>query len=204
MPSAPAAETVVQLRNKSGAGFLDCKKALEETGGDMDKAIELLRKKGLAGAAQKAGRITKDGSVVSYIHHGGKVGVLVEINCETDFVAKTDDFQNLTRDIAMQIAAANPKWVKPEDVPADVVAREQEIYKQQAANSGKPAAALEKIIQGKLSKFYSDFCLTDQIFVKDSSGSTKVKDAVNQVISKVGENITIRRFARYQVGEEVS
>lgn len=204
MPSAPAAETVVQLRNKSGAGFLDCKKALEETGGDMDKAIELLRKKGLAGAAQKAGRITKDGSVVSYIHHGGKVGVLVEVNCETDFVAKTDDFQNLTRDIAMQIAAANPKWVTPEDVPADVVAREQEIYKQQAANSGKPAAALEKIVQGKLSKFYSDFCLTDQVFVKDSSGSTKVKDAVSQVIAKVGENITIRRFARYQVGEEVS
>lgn len=200
MPSP--AETIAQLRSKCGAGFLDCKKALDETSGDMEKAVDLLRKKGLAGAAQRASRATKDGVIVSYIHHGGKVGVLLELNCETDFVAKIAEFQELSRELAMQVAAASPQWMKPEDVPREVVAKWQEIYKEQAAKLGKPAVALEKIVTGKMAKFYSDFCLLEQASVRDSSGKTAVKDMVAKVAASTKENITVRRFVRFQIGEE--
>lgn len=194
-------QDVARLRQMTGAGFLDCKKALAECGGDMDKAKDLLRTKGLAGASAKAVRATSEGRLASYVHHSGKVGVLLELNCETDFVAKTPEFQELAKELALQVAAAKPRWVKREEVPADVMEKEKEIYRQQAATLGKPAAATEKIVEGKLSKFYSDFCLMEQVSIRDTSGKTKVSDQVTQAVAKLGENITVRRFSRFEVGE---
>lgn len=196
-------QLVLDLRNKTGAGFLDCQKALRETNGDLTKAVEALRKKGLATAASKMGRVTKEGVIQAYIHHGGKIGVMIELNCETDFVARTEDFQSLAKELAMQVAAANPRWVRREDVPAEIIAKEKEIYAEQAKASGKPPQAIEKMLEGKLQKFYSETCLLDQASVRDTSGNTRVSDLVAQISAKVGENVSVRRFTRYQVGEEI-
>ncbi len=193
------ANLVKELREKTGAGMMDCKKALAETSGDFEKAIEYLRKKGIASAAKKAGRATKEGAVASYIHGEGKVGVLVEINCETDFVARTDQFRDFVKDVAMHIAAAAPQWVRPEEVPAEVIAKEKEIAIAQMQSSGKPANVLEKIAEGKINKFYEDTCLMNQAFVKDPN--KKIDQLLKETIAALGENITIRRFARFVLGE---
>jgi elongation factor Ts len=198
---ASAAEMVRELRDRTGAGVMDCKAALDATKGDMQGAVEFLRKKGLADAAKKAHREARDGSVVSYIHPGGKIGVLVEVNCETDFVARTDDFQQLVKDVAMQVAAANPVYVAREQVPAAVVDAEREIYRAQMADQKKPAQVLDKIIEGKLEKFFAEQCLLEQPFIKDATGKTRVKDLVDQATSKMGERVVVKRFARFQVGE---
>jgi len=198
---ASSAEQVKELRERTGAGVMDCKAALEASKGDMQGAIEHLRKKGLADAAKKAHREAKDGVVASYIHPGGKIGVLVEINCETDFVARTDDFQQLVKDVAMQVAAANPSYVSREDVPGAVVEKEREIYQQQMADQKKPPQVVDKIIEGKLEKFYAESCLLEQPFIRDASGKTRLKDMVDQSTSKMGERIVVKRFARFQVGE---
>ena len=198
---ASSAEQVKELRECTGAGVMDCKAALEASKGDMQGAIEHLRKKGLADAAKKAHREAKDGVVASYIHPGGKIGVLVEINCETDFVARTDDFQQLVKDVAMQVAAANPSYVSREDVPGAVVEKEREIYRQQMADQKKPPQVVDKIIEGKLEKFYAESCLLEQPFIRDASGKTRLKDMVDQSTSKMGERIVVKRFARFQVGE---
>jgi elongation factor Ts len=180
---------------------MDCKAALDATKGDMQGAVEFLRKKGLADAAKKAHREARDGSVVSYIHPGGKIGVLVEVNCETDFVARTEDFQQLVKDVAMQVAAANPVYVAREQVPVAVVDAEREIYRAQMADQKKPAQVLDKIIEGKLEKFFAEQCLLEQPFIKDATGKTRVKDLVDQATSKMGERVVVKRFARFQVGE---
>jgi len=180
---------------------MDCKKALAETGGDTQKAFDYLRLKGLAAAAKKADRAASDGAVGAYVHAGGKIGVLVEINCETDFVARTDDFQQLVKDVAMQVAAANPLYVAREHVPGNMVEKEREIYREQMADQKKPAQVLDKIIEGKLEKFYTETCLLEQPFIKDSSGKTKMKDLVDQATAKLGERVLVKRFARFQVGE---
>jgi elongation factor Ts len=193
------ANLVKELREKTGAGMMDCKKALTEAGGDLVKAEEILRKKGLSAAAKKSSRAATEGAVASYIHMGGKIGVLVEVNCETDFVARTDGFQALVKDIAMQIAAAAPQWVRREEVPADVVAKELEIAKAQMRDQKKPEAILEKIAQGKLEKFYEQTCLLDQPFVKEDK--KKIHEVVTDAIAKIGENIQVRRFVRYALGE---
>jgi elongation factor Ts len=198
---ASSAEQVKELRERTGAGVMDCKAALEAAKGDMQGAIEHLRKKGLADAAKKAHREAKDGVVASYIHPGSKIGVLVEVNCETDFVARTDDFQQLVKDLAMQVAAANPSYVSREDVPGAVVEKEREIYRQQMADQKKPAAVLDKIVEGKLEKFYAESCLMEQPFIRDASGKTRLKDMVDQATAKMGERIVVKRFARFQVGE---
>ncbi|HJV54935.1 MAG TPA: translation elongation factor Ts [Methylomirabilota bacterium] len=198
---APSAEQVKELRERTGAGVMDCKAALEAAKGDMQGAIEHLRKKGLADAAKKAHREAKDGVVASYIHPGSKIGVLVEVNCETDFVARTDDFQQLVKDLAMQVAAANPSYVSREDVPGAVVEKEREIYRQQMADQKKPAPVLDKIVEGKLEKFYAESCLMEQPFIRDASGKTRLKDMVDQATAKMGERIVVKRFARFQVGE---
>jgi elongation factor Ts len=198
---ASSAEQVKELRERTGAGVMDCKSALEASKGDMQGAIEHLRKKGLADAAKKAHREAKDGVVASYIHPGSKIGVLVEINCETDFVARTDDFQQLVKDVAMQVAAANPSYVSREDVPGAVVEKEREIYRQQMADQKKPPQVVDKIIEGKLEKFYAASCLLEQPFIRDASGKTRLKDMVDQSTSKMGERIVVKRFARFQVGE---
>ncbi len=195
------AQLVKELREKTSAGMMDCKKALSENAGDMAKAEDWLRKKGLAKVGSKAGRIAAEGAVGSYIHMGGKIGVLVEINCETDFVARTPEFQNLVKDVAMHVAALNPKWVRREEVPEDVVAKEKEIYRVQVKESGKPEKAWDKIIDGKLDKFFQDYCLVDQPFAKEQSKS--VKTIVDELIAKTGENMQIRRFARFQLGEGI-
>jgi elongation factor Ts len=192
-----SAELVKNLREKTGAGMMECKKALTGSNGDFEKAVDLLRQKGLASAVKKAGRTASEGLIESYIHMG-KLGTMIEVNCETDFVAKTDDFKELAKDIAMHIAAANPLYLTREDVPQEVLEREKEIYKAQVA--GKPAQVVEKIIEGKLEKFFSDTCLVDQIFVKDPDQKKKIKDLVTEKIAKLGENIIIRRFARFQLG----
>lgn len=192
-----SAELVKSLREKTGAGMMECKKALTESNGEFEKAVDLLRQKGLASAVKKAGRTASEGLVESYIHMG-KLGTMIEVNCETDFVAKTDDFKELAKDIAMHIAAANPLYLTREDVPQEVLEREKEIYKAQVA--GKPAQVVEKIIEGKLEKFFSDTCLVDQIFIKDPDQKKKIKDLVTEKIAKLGENIIIRRFARFQLG----
>jgi elongation factor Ts len=192
-------ELVKDLRQRTGAGIVDCKAALQESKGNMEGAIEYLRKKGLATAAKKAGRIATDGLISSYIHAGGKIGVLVEINCETDFVAKTEDFQNFVKNIAMHIAAANPQYIRREDVPLEVLEKEREIYRTQALDSGKPAKVIDKIVEGKLERFYSETCLLEQTYIRDSD--LTVKDILDGMIGKLGENITIRRFARFQLGE---
>jgi elongation factor Ts len=194
-----SAEKVKDLRARTGAGVMDCKAALSEAQGDFDKAVELLRKKGLATAAKKAGRIASDGLVASYIHAGGKIGVLVEINCETDFVAKTEDFQAFVKNVAMQIAAANPQYLRREEIPADVIEKERAIYRAQALESGKPEKVIDRIVDGKLEKFYSEVCLVEQTYVRDQE--LTVKGLVEAMIAKVGENIAIRRFCRYQLGE---
>ena len=194
-----SANMVKELREKTGAGMMDCKKALAEAGGDFAKAEEVLRKKGLAAAAKKSSRAATEGQVASYIHMGGKIGVLVEVNCETDFVARTDGFQSLVKDLAMQIAAAAPQWVRREEVPADVVAKELEIAKAQMRDQKKPEAILEKIAQGKLEKFYEQFCLLDQPFVKEDK--KKISEVLTDAVAKIGENIQVRRFARFVLGE---
>ena len=193
-----SSDTVKELREKTGAGIMDCKRALADSGGDLEKAIDLLRQKGLSAAAKKASREAKEGLVSSYIHGGGKIGVLVEVNCETDFVARNSEFQELVKDIAMQIAASNPSYVRREDVPADVLERERSIYKIQAKESGKPEHVLDKIVEGKVEKFYLETCLLEQPFVKEPSAT--INDMVQQKIAKIGENIIVKRFTRYQLG----
>lgn len=192
---------VKELRESTGAGMMDCKKALTETNGDMDKAVDFLREKGLAAAAKKAGRVAAEGLVESYIHGGGRIGVLLEINCETDFVAKTDGFKALARDIAMQIAAANPSYVSRSEVPASVLEHEREVLRAQALNEGKPANIVEKMIEGRVEKYYKEVCLLEQVFIKDTDKT--VTQLINESISKIGENINIRRFTRYQLGEGI-
>ena len=192
------AKQVKELREKSGAPMGDCLKALQESKGDIEAAFVVLRKRGMASAQKKAARTTNEGAVGTYIHAGGKIGVLLEVNCESDFVARTDDFQTLLKDIAMHIAASDPKFVKPEDVtPADLE-REREIYKAQAAATGKPPAVVERIAEGKMAKFYEEVCLLEQPFIKDQSLS--IKELIAQKVGKLGENITVRRFARFKVG----
>lgn len=193
-----SASLVKELREKSGAGMLDCKNALVKTDGDIEKAIDLLREKGLASAAKKAGRLASEGLVDSYIH-GGRIGVLVEVNSETDFVAKTDEFKEFVKDIAMQIAAANPKYVSREEVPENILAHEREVLTQQAKNEGKPEHIAAKIVEGRLEKFFEEICLLDQVYIKDTD--KKIKDILNEKISKIGENLKIRRFVRFEVGE---
>ncbi len=192
---------VKELREKTNAGMMDCKKALDECKGDMAKAEDWLRQKGLSRAAGKTGRVAAEGAVGSYIHMGGKLGVLLEVNCETDFVARTDDFQGLVKDLCMQIAALTPRWVRREEVPEDVVAHEKEIYLAQVKESGKPQGAWEKIIAGKLEKFYSEVCLLEQPFAKDQN--ITVKQLVDAMIAKTGENIQVRRFSRMALGEGI-
>lgn len=199
--AAVTAGAVKELREKTGAGMMDCKKALAENDGDMVKATEWLRQKGLSKAGAKTGRVTAEGAVGSYIHMGGKLGVLVEVNCETDFVARTDDFQELVKDVAMQIAALNPKYVRREEVPADEVEKERELYLSQVKASGKPQAAWDKIVSGKMDKYFAEICLLDQPFAKDQ-GKT-VKQMIDEKIAKTGENIQVRRFARFLLGEGI-
>jgi len=194
-----SANAVKELREKTGAGMMDCKKALAEAGGDFAKAEDVLRKKGLSAAAKKSGRIASEGAVASYIHMGGKIGVLVEVNCETDFVARTEGFQALVKDIAMQIAAAAPLYVRREDVPPEVVSKEMEIARHQAREQKKPEAIADKIAAGKVEKYYEEAVLLDQKFVKDDK--KKVKDVVTEAVAKIGENIQVRRFARFVLGE---
>lgn len=196
MSTAISAQLVAQLREKTGGGLLDCKKALVETNGDLEQAETLLRKKGVASAAKKAGRSANEGLIESYIHLGGKVGVLIEVNCETDFVAKTDDFKNLCRDLCLQIAAASPVCVNREDVPEEEISKEREIAVSQA--EGKPPPAVQKIVEGKLEKYYSTACLLDQPFVKNPDQT--VRDILTTQIAKLGENLVVRRFVRYQIG----
>ncbi len=193
------AKAVQQLREMTGVGMMDCKKALVEAGGDMERASELLREKGLANAAKKAGRIAAEGVVESYIHMGGKIGVLVEVNCETDFVAKTPEFKSFVRDIAMHIAASNPLYLAREEVPAEVIEKEKEILAAQARNEGKPEKIIEKMVEGRVEKYYGENCLLEQPFVKDSDKT--VKQVVTEKIQTTGENVSIRRFVRYEMGE---
>ncbi len=192
------AQMVKELRDMTGAGMMDCKKALVETGGDMEEAVKYLREKGIAKAAKKAHRETKEGVIASYIHAGNKIGVLLELNCETDFVARTDEFQQLAKDICMQIAATDPKYISRDDVPEEVLNKEKEIYIKQAKDSGKPDNIAEKIAEGKLNKFYSEVCLLEQPFIKEAEQT--IEDLIKGYIAKIGENITVRRFTRYQVG----
>jgi elongation factor Ts len=198
---AATAQLVKELRDRTGAGVMDCKVALEQTKGDLETAVELLRKKGLADAAKRAHRETREGTVGAYIHPGARLGVLIEVDCETDFVARTEGFQELVKDLSMQVAAANPTYVSREDVPAAVVDKERDIYRGQMADQKKPANVLDKIIEGKLEKFYGEQCLMEQTFIKDATGKTRVKDLVAALNAKTGEHIVIRRFARFQVGE---
>lgn len=190
---------VKELRDQTGAGLMDCKRALSEAGGSLEKAIDILRQKGLALAAKKANREASEGLIGSYIHMG-KIGVLVEVNCETDFVAKTDDFREIVKDIAMHIAASNPTYLKREDVPSEVIDKEKDIYAFQITN--KPPHIVEKIVEGKLEKFFTDNCLMEQIFIKDPEQKKKIKDIITEKIARLGENIVVQRFARFQLGEE--
>ena len=196
---AVTAAQVKELREKTGAGMLDCKKALEEAGGDMTRAAEILREKGLAAAASKAGRAATEGLVESYIHGEGRIGVLVEVNCETDFVAKTENFKRFVRDIAMQIAAAAPKYVNKEDVPEEELNKEREILRAQALNEGKPEKIVDKMVEGRISKYYGEVCLMEQQFIKDPD--LTVAQLLNSMIAQIGENISIRRFVRFELGE---
>jgi elongation factor Ts len=194
-----SAAQVKSLREKTGAPMMDCRSALTEAKGDIEQAVIVLRKKGMASAAKKASRATSEGAVGTYIHAGGKIGVLVEVNCESDFVARTDDFQELLKDIAMHIAATDPRYVRREDVTTEDLDREKEIFRAQAAASGKPAPIVEKIVEGKMSKFYEEVCLLDQPFIKDQT--IAIKDMIATKVGKLGENITVRRFARFKVGD---
>ncbi len=195
------AAMVKELRERTGAGMMDCKKALVETNGDIEKAIDELRTKGLAQAAKKASRVASEGTVISYIHGGGRIGVLVEVNCETDFVAKTDEFKQLAYDIAMQVAASNPEYLDREDIPEEIIAREKEVLRAQALEEGKPERIVEKMITGRIEKFYEEKCLLEQEFIKDTDKT--VQELIHENVAKIGENITIRRFARYEVGEGI-
>ncbi len=197
--SGPSAQLVKELRDRTGAGFADCRAALVEAAGDIEQAINVLRKKGQAAAAKKAQRATSEGLVSCYIHAGGKIGVLIEINCESDFVARTEDFQRLCHDVAMHIAALDPRFLRREDVTQETLDRERDIYRDQAKATGKPQNVIDKIVSGKMEKFYEENCLYEQHFIKDEG--TTVKELVDQAIAKVGENITIRRFSRFKVGE---
>ena len=194
-----SSQLVKELREKTGVGIMDCKNALQESNGDINEAIDILRKKGIAKSQKREGRITSEGQIQSYIHMGGKIGVLVEVNCETDFTAKTEDFTNFAKNLSMHIAATNPISLYPEDLPADDMEREKEIYRVQALESGKPEKMVEKIIEGKLKKFYSDVCLLEQAYVKDPDKT--VRDLLNELKAKTGENVQIRRFVRFQLGE---
>jgi elongation factor Ts len=194
-----SATMVKQLRDKTGAGMMDCKKALSECEGDMDQAVDFLRKKGLATAQKRAGRAMTEGTIQSYIHMGGKLGVLVEVNCETDFVARNDDFKEFAKNIAMHIAASNPLGIRPEDVPEDIVKKEKEIYQAQASEMGKPENVIDKIVDGKLNKFFNDNCLINQAYVRNPEMT--ISNLLNELIARIGENITIKRFVRYQIGE---
>jgi elongation factor Ts len=194
-----SADNVKELRQKTGAGIMDCKEALTECDGDIEKAVDFLRKKGMATALKRAGRGTSEGTVQSYIHMGGKIGVLVEVNCESDFVAKNDDFVNFSKNIAMHIAATNPDGILPEDVPEEVINREKEVYREQALEMGKPEKMIDKIVDGKLKKYYKESCLMNQPYVRDPN--ITIADLLNEVIVKIGENIKIKRFARFQIGE---
>ncbi|TBL77759.1 translation elongation factor Ts [Paenibacillus thalictri] len=196
---AVSAAAVKELREKTGAGMLDCKKALDESNGDIEKASEILREKGLAAAAKKSGRIATEGLVESYIHGAGRIGVLVEVNCETDFVAKTDNFREFVRDVAMQIAAANPLFVRREEVPGEALEKEREILKAQALNEGKPAHIVEKMVDGRIGKYYEENCLLEQSFIKDPDKT--IQTLLNEKIATIGENISIRRFVRFELGE---
>jgi elongation factor Ts len=196
---AGASHLVKELREKTGAGILDCQKALQENGDDIEKAIDYLRQKGLAAAQKKAGRETNQGLVHAYIHMGGKIGVLIEVNCETDFVARNEEFKAFVNDLALQVAAAKPSYVKRDDIPKEVVDKERAIYEGQAKEMGKPPAAWPKIVEGKLEKFYQESCLMEQAFIKDPA--VMIKDLLSQKIAKIGENMNIRRFTRYQLGE---
>jgi len=193
------AADVKALREQTGAGMMDCKKALQEADGNMEKAIEILRERGLSAAAKKSGRIAAEGIVDSYIHAGGRIGVLVEVNCETDFVAKTPDFRALVKDIAMQIAASNPQYVTREEIPESVIEKEKEILRAQARNEGKPEKIIEKMVEGRIEKFYKEVCLLDQPYIRDTDKS--IKDLINEKIATIGEKISIRRFVRYEMGE---
>jgi elongation factor Ts len=195
---AISAERVKELREKTGAGMMDCKRALSEVGGDLERAIDYLRQKGLSDAVKRTGRTASEGVVGAYIHPGGKIGVLVEVNCESDFVARTEEFQTLVKDLAMHVAAANPLYLRREDVPEEVIAREKNIYEAQAKEGGKPEKIVERIVQGKLEKFFEEACLLEQPFIKDPDVS--VSQLVSGVIAKLGENIVVRRFQRYQLG----
>ena len=193
------ASQVKELRDKTGVGIMDCKEALRECQGDLDKAVEYLRKKGIATAQKRGGRTTSEGQIQSYIHAGGKIGVLVEVNCETDFSAKTDDFTEFVKNLAMQIAATNPVSIDREGIPSDILAKEKDIYSTQAKESGKPEKVIEKIVEGKMKKFFSDVCLLEQAYVKNPD--ITVQDLLNEMMAKTGENVIIKRFVRYQLGE---
>ena len=195
------ASLVKELREKTGAGMMDCKRALVETDGDLGKAVDYLREKGLSKAAKKADRVTAEGLVASYIHGNGRIGVLVEVNCETDFVARSEDFQQLVKDVAMQIAATNPRYLTREDVPQEAIDHEREVLRQQALNEGKPEAIVDKMTEGRLEKFYRENVLLEQEFVKDTDKS--VQQMITEMIAKIGENISVRRFTRYQLGEGI-
>jgi len=192
---------VKELRTKTGAGMMDCKEALNSSNGDFEKAIDYLRKKGMSAATKRSSKAAKEGTIASYIHMGGKLGVMVELNCETDFVAKTEEFQTIARDLAMHVAASNPTFVGPDDVPGDVLEREKEIYRSQALAEKKPEKIWDKIIEGKLNKYYEEVCLVKQKFIKNTD--VTIETMINNLIAKTGENILIRRFTRYQLGEEI-
>lgn len=192
---------VKELRERTGAGMMDCKKALGETNGDMDKAVDFLREKGLAAAAKRAGKVAAEGVIEAYIHGAGRIGVMLELNCETDFVAKTEDFRALARDIAMQVAAANPGYVRREEVPEEVLTHEREVLRAQAVNEGKPAHIAEKMVEGRLEKYYKENCLLEQPFIKDPDKT--INQLITEKIAKIGENISVRRFTRYQLGEGI-
>ncbi len=194
-----SAQMIKELRTRTNAGVLNCKEALKDADGDMEKAVDFLRKKGLATALKRAGRETSEGLIHSYIHTGGKIGVLVEVNCETDFVAKTDEFKTFVKDLAMHIAASKPLGIRREDIPEQVIQREEEIYRAQAVETGKREKILDKIVQGKMEKFYKESCLLDQQYIRDPDITTQ--DLIHDMITKTGENITVRRFVRYQLGE---
>lgn len=199
--AAITASMVKELRERTGAGMMDCKKALNETQGDVEKAIDFLREKGLAAAAKKAGRVAAEGIVESYIHMGGKIGVMLELNCETDFVAKTDDFKALAHDIAMHIAAAKPRYVRRDEVPAEEIAHEQEIMRAQALEEGKPEKMLDRILEGRTNKFFAEICVLEQAFVKDPD--VTIEQLITERVSKIGEKIDLRRFARFEMGEGI-
>jgi elongation factor Ts len=201
MSATIPATLVRELRERTGVGFMECKTALAEAEGNLEKATTLLREKGLASASKKMGRTASDGLVVSYIHSGGKIGVLLELNCETDFVARTDEFGSLAKDLAMQVAAANPQYIRREEIPAEILEKERGILLAQVKSSGKPEKVIEQIVQGRLSKFFSEVCLQEQPFIK--TPEVKVEDRIKEVIAKVGENVVVRRFSRYQLGEKV-